>query len=148
MIFLICWLLLDGFWQYRLLRQVADTHRQFAGKETTEKLAAGPDSRFYHLAQRAQQHVDGEKSRVFVSSSDDYHGLRTAYYLYPHNPYYRVRGDELPHPEHLRTGDYILIVHPARTQFRRQLGIVQTQWGHVPVDSLFSEDSGTLLRVK
>jgi len=148
LIFLVCWFLLDGFWQYRLFGQVADTYRQFAGKETAEKLAAGPNSRFYHLAQRARQHVDGEKARVFVSSSEDYHGLRTAYYLYPHNPYYRVRGHELPHPEHLSTGDYILIVRPAQTRFHRQAGAVQTRWGRVPVDSLFSEPSGTLLRVK
>lgn len=148
LIFLICWFLLDGLWQYRLLRQVADTYRQFAGKDTAEKLAVGPDARFYHLAQRARHHFDNEKSRVFVSSSDDYHGLRTAYYLYPHNPYYQVRGHELPHPKYLRAGDYILIVQPAQTPFRRQLGIVQTQWGRIPVDPLFSEDGDTLLRVK
>lgn len=148
LVFLICWFVLDGAWQYRLLLQVADTHRQFGGKDTAEKLASGPDAEFYHLAQRAQQHFDSEKSRVFVSSSDVYRGLRTAYYLYPHNPYYRVRGRELPHPRHLRTGDYILIVRPAQTPFRHQLGTVKTQWGRVPVDHLFSESGNTLLRVK
>ena len=104
LIFLTCWISLDLVWQNRLLHQVAQTKRTFAGKDTPEKLAVGPDHKLYNFISEAKQHLEPDDARVFVSSSDIYRGMRGAYYLLPLNTYWSLELPELPSEKYLREG--------------------------------------------
>ena len=51
--------------------------------------------------------------RIFVASSSDFLGMRAAYQLYPRNVYWE-RHAELPSPDRLRGGDYVLLMLPTQ----------------------------------
>jgi len=149
LIFLACWLVLDSPWQYKLLRQLDETKRQFAGLTSEEKLAAGPDGRFYRLASKARAMLEGSSPRIFVASADDYNGLRTAYYLSPTNTYWQLRGNELPHHAWMKPGDYVLMVRPSELRLQREKKRLVTQRGwKFSVEPLLHDPVGTLVRIE
>ncbi|MEZ5572166.1 MAG: hypothetical protein R3E64_09090 [Halioglobus sp.] len=117
LIFLACWICLDLVWQNRLLQQLADTHRLFSGKSSQEKLAAGPDAALVKFVSQMLPLVDADNSRIFVTSSDQYSGMRTAYYLFPHNVFWSLHAPELPTNKFLRKGDYVAVVNPSDFKF-------------------------------
>jgi len=149
LIFLACWISLDLVWQNRLLHQVAHSYRTFAGKDTPEKLAVGPDHRLFNFISEAKQRLEPADARVFVSSSDIYLGMRAAYYLFPFNTYWSLELPELPAKKFLRKGDYILLISPTRIRFSKKISILKT-----PLDSpqeaelIFSAATGKLVRLK
>lgn len=147
LVFLACWLLLDAKWQYELLQQLAETRRQFAGLTPEEKRAAGPDAQLYAFVRRARDLLEGPDARVFVSSSDDYLGLRAAYYLLPHNTYFELRDQPLPPRRYLHSGDYILVVQPSSTRLIYERGLAVTPQGNVPVKPLLQDRGNSLSRV-
>lgn len=148
LIFLVCWFSLDSLWQLKLLQQVADTQRQFAGKSTHEKLKVGPDAELYRFVSEARERIKPSPGRVFVASRDDYLGLRSAYYLYPLNVYWELRGRELPPRDALRSGDYVVIMQPAHTRAQPQRNLLHTQQGALQADLLMNEPGRQLLRVR
>lgn len=148
LIFLCCWIALDLLWQNRLLQQLAETHRTFSGKTTPQKLAVGPDAQLYNFVAAASSHMAADTSRVFVSSNDEYHGLRSAYYLYPNNVFWSLRGPELPHSKHLRSGDYILMVKPTKLRLNRKKGkLVVPRRPPIDAELVYDDIRGMLVRV-
>ncbi|MCB1690266.1 MAG: hypothetical protein KDI33_17340 [Halioglobus sp.] len=149
LIFLTNWVILDMLWQFRLLHQLADTHRLFAGKNTEERLAVGPDAALYNFASAAKPLMDSAGSRIFVTSSDTYSGMRTAYYFYPRNVYWALYGPALPRNDLLHKGDYIVLVAPSTIRFNRARGLL-----HVPkrrdlkAELVYTAPSGTVVRLK
>jgi hypothetical protein len=147
--FLICWLGLDLMWQGKLFRQLALTHETFAGRDSQDKLAAGIDGELVKFMAEVKQKLDATDSRIFVSSSDDYLGMRGAYYLYPFNAYWERHGPELPQNKYVHSGDYIVVVEPADTSFDAVTGKLLSQQGtSLSVEPILSQLMGSLYRVK
>ena len=148
-IFLTCWISLDLLWQGKLLTQLGKTYDTFYGRDTPEQLAVGPDAELISFVAGINQQLASTDARIFVSSADDYLGMRGAYYLYPGNVYWKRHGQELPNLKYLHSGDYVVVIEPADTRFdsltqnllipgNRSLG----------VEPLLSHPMGKLFRVK
>ncbi len=149
LIFLACWISLDLVWQNRLLHQVAHTYRTFAGKDTQEKLAAGPDRKLFHFISEVKKRLESPDARVFVSSSDLYQGMRGAYYLFPFNAYWSLELPELPAEKYLRKGDYIVLIRPSRARFSPGNEMLKAPENRPHrAESLFTNSFGTLVRLK
>lgn len=147
LIFLAAWVALDLFWQKRLTDQLAATQASFAGKTTQEKLAVGPDAQLFNFIDLVKPHLEHESSRVFVASSDDYTGLRGAYYLYPRNVFWTLKGNEVPKNQYLRSGDYIVLLDPHSIDYDRSAGTLIAPRGVLNVETLLTERAGNLVRV-
>jgi hypothetical protein len=147
LVFLFCWLSLDMLWQYKLLRQNNVTFTLFAGKTSEEKLLAGPDAELFSLLNEARQHISEDSARIFVTTSDDYTGLRAAYYLYPHNVYFMLRGRELPFSTYTDNGDYVLVVNPSRVKVNHQTGMLAFKRDYFPAEMLLNTHQGKLVRL-
>ncbi|MDC0362280.1 hypothetical protein OAN12_04480 [Halioglobus sp.] len=148
MIFLACWLVLDLVWQNRLLRQVAHSHFTFAGLNTEEKLAAGPDAGLYRSIAAVKAHINEPDARVMVATSDLYAGMRAAYFLYPLNAYWRLEGPQLPDAQYLRKGDYILLLSPSRAYAHKDQGVRLPETRMYPAEMVYSSVTTRLLRLK
>jgi hypothetical protein len=149
LIFFASWLILDMFWQRRLLHQLVDTHHLFAGKSTEEKLAVGPDAKLYSLVAHTKPLVEAADARVFVVSSDHYFRMRTAYHFLPLNTYWANYGPALPPKKSLRTGDYIALINPSQFSFDRQRNmVVAPQRQGLRAELVFSDQTGTVVRLK
>tara|TARA_R110002049_G_scaffold177382_8_gene344529 strand:- start:3459 stop:4613 length:1155 start_codon:yes stop_codon:yes gene_type:complete len=149
LIFLAIWVVLDLLWQHRLLHQLADTHRLFAGKNTAQRLAVGPDAELYSFATRTLPLLESADPRVFVTSTDNYSGMRTAYYFYPLNVYWSLYGPPLPHRKFLRAGDYIVLVNPSTIIFDPERGqVIAPKRRNLNAELVLSTPSGTVVRLK
>ena len=142
-------IILDMFWQNRLLHQLVDTHRQFVGKSTEEKLAVGPDRELYAFVSTVKPLLQPADARVFVASNDNYSGMRTAYYFYPMNVYWSLYGPDLPGRNKLRSGDYIVLIPPSKFRFDPKLNrVVSPQRRYFDVELVSSDAFATMVRVK
>lgn len=148
LIILGCWLALDLPWQYQLLRQAEKTHNQFAHKSSAEKIAVGPDAALVALTNTAKEKIDSPEARVFVASSDIYTGLRSAYYLYPLNVFWAIRGRELPFLTYLRSGDYILMNRAKTMRINDRDDKLIMSHAHLPIEVLHREKTAALVRLK
>ncbi|MFK7977199.1 MAG: hypothetical protein AB8C02_13775 [Halioglobus sp.] len=144
---LCAWIALDITWQTKLLKQAAHTRDNFAGKSTTEKLMVGPDAQLYQFVHAAKTLITEDNARVFAASSDDYTGLRAAYYLYPYNAFWSLRGSEIPHRRFLRSGDYIALLKPNTSENDLHNKLLVLPGGKIAVEALLSMPAGTLVRV-
>lgn len=148
LIFLANWIILDVAWQNRLWHQLADTYRTFAHVEPGERQAAGPDAAFFGFASQIKEHLAPD-ARVIVASSDQYNGMRVAYYLYPHNVYWSLHAPEVPYDEFLRAGDYIALIKPSKYRFNGRQGFVSApDRANLPAELVLSDSTGTLVRLK
>lgn len=147
LIFLACWLAIDATWQQRLLYQVLDTREQFSGLSSDEKLRVGPDAKIVAFVEQLREHIPPE-SRVFVTSDDDYEALRTAYYLYPLNVYWRMRLG-LPTSNYIKSGDFITVMNSPEVRYNKRKGIlIIPSTGRLPADRVVDERFGELYRVR
>lgn len=147
--FLACWIGLDFIWQQKLFRQLALTYSTFYGKDNQAKLAAGIDGELVDFMTEVKRELDSPQSRVFVGSSDDYLGMRGAYYLYPFNVFWERKGPELPDNKYVHSGDYIVLVEPADTKFDAVSGKLMPQHDtFLSVEPILSGSMGSLYRVK
>lgn len=147
-IFLVCWLILDLRWQGKLLLQLRETQALYAGKSNAEKRGVGIDAVLFELVSEASDQMSSADTRVFVGSSDDYKGMRGAYYLYPHNVYWKRHGPELPSRKAIHPDDYILVLPPTELSFNSRENILETPGGdHIVVKLLLSRPAGALFRV-
>jgi hypothetical protein len=147
-IFLLCWLSLDLRWQGNLLLQLRETQALYAGKSNEEKRRAGTDAELFAFVHEARSQMSSVDSRVFVGSSDDYSGMRGAYYLYPYNAYWKRGGPELPQASAILQDDYILVVPPTELSFNPAKALLETPAGdHIAVRLLVSRPVGALFRV-
>ena len=147
--FLACWISLDLIWQHKLIRQLALTYSTFYGKDHQGKLAAGIDGELVEFMTEVKRALGSPDSRVFVSSSDDYLGMRGAYYLYPFNVFWERRGPELPQKKYIHSGDYIVLVEPADTSFDAVSGkLLPPHDAFLSVEPILSRRIGSLYRVQ
>lgn len=147
-IFLVCWISLDLSWQGKLWQQLGLTYTQFAGKDSQQKLAAGPDAALVHFANYVQQRVDSPDARIFVGSAVDYNGMRGSYYLYPRNVFWRRNRAELPALEYFRRGDYIVLINPTGVRFDpQQRALLPPDAAPVPARLLAEAAAGSLYQV-
>jgi len=146
---IVCWMSLDLLWQTGLLWRLHDTHARFSGMEPKEKLAAAPDRRIFKFMERVKNKIDNPNSRFFLSTSDDYYGVRGSYHLYPENVYWRRHGPELPDHSYLRRDDYIVVIAPSELRFDRNAQALLMP-GHepLPVKRLMKNNTGGLFRVR
>jgi len=148
-IFLTCWISLDLMWQGKLLRQLGVTYETFSGKDTQGKLAVGLDAELVELMTSVKGQLESTDSRIFVSSTDDYLGMRGAYYLYPFNVFWKRHGPELPRAETMHSGDYIVLVRPTQMNFDPETNTLQTpQSTTLSVEPIISRRVGSLYRLK
>ncbi len=149
LIFFGSWIILDMYWQNRLLHQLVDTHRQFVGKSTEEKLAAGPDAKLYTFVTQVKPLLESANSRLFVTSNDVYSGMRAAYYFYPLNVYWSLYGPALPPKKALRSGDYIALIQPSQFTFDAERNrVTAPKRQQLKAELVFSDPSGTVVRLK
>ncbi|NND66550.1 MAG: hypothetical protein HKN19_03085 [Halioglobus sp.] len=144
---LACWLPLDLAWQQRLLYQVADTHAQFAGRTSEDKVRFGPDYQIVAFVEQLREHMPPD-SRVFVMSDDDYHALRTAYHLYPLNVFWRMQlgppGEDL-----LRSGDFFVVMSASGVAHHKYQDLLYIPYtGLLEVDVLVEDRLGKLFRLR
>ena len=148
-IFLVCWISLDLLWQKKLLTQLVQTYDTFYGKDTRDQLAVGLDAELVSFVTEVNQRLASTDARIFVSSADDYLGMRGAYYLYPGNVYWKRNGRELPDLKYLHSGDYVVVIEPSDTRFN---SLTQTllipENSSLAVEPLLSHPVGKLFRVK
>ena len=148
-IFLTGWISLDLIWQEKLLRQLAETYETFPDKDTRGKLAVGLDAELVEFVARVKGRLESPDSRIFVSSTDDYLGMRGAYYLYPFNVFWQRHEPELPRGKYLRSGDYIVLVRPTEISFDPATKTLQTPENKaLSVEPVISLRMGSLFRVK
>jgi len=147
-LFLCCWLILDLVWQSKLLRQLELTRDTLAGKSTGQKREAGRDATLFHFITRVHNEIGADTSRVFVTSSADYQGMRGAYYLYPRNVFWERGVSSLPEPGYFNEGDYIVVLPPTPIRYHPSGGILQYDQNYrLRAEMIFSDASGGLFRV-
>ncbi len=149
LLFLFSWLLLDGFWQRRLLVQTWVSADSFRGKSLEERHLAAEDAPVYAFARAALQALPREPSRVIVAAEDGSLRGRLAYYLLPHQVIYQTHSGALPAPSQLRSGDYIVALYRRNFQFNPAESLLRWD-GHdaIAVDLLFFEQGNAVLRVR
>lgn len=147
LIFLACWLVVDFSWQNRLVRQLADTYDSFAGKTTKEKLTVGPDAPLYNFMLAVNDQTNSAGSRIFVSSSDHYTGLRGAYYLYPKNVFWTLKGPQVQPGHYLRSGDYIVLLKPNDATIDHEKNTLLASPHDLQIEVLLRDTVGQLVRV-
>ena len=105
----------------------------------------------YKFATEVKAAVPAQGARVFVTSTSEYTGLRTAYYLYPLNVYWAwdpVDGG-LPLNDQFRPGDYIAVIPPSPNRYAAELGHLTTRGRTgIEVERIVQYDMAKLYRVK
>lgn len=146
---LIAWISLDAPWQWKLWRQLGETQATFAGKSQEEKALNGLDAPIYESIRAIYPLLGEPPARVFIATPNEYIGLRAAYRLYPHNPYWRRHARyELPTAELLQSGDFILMLQSEGVRRERDGGALR--WGddqRIRVERLYADPLGELYRV-
>lgn len=147
-IFTLCWIAVDGLWQYRLTQQVTLTAETFAGKNREEKLLATNDDYLFRFAQDVRQAIHTKDARIFINTTDDYLGMRSAYYLYPMNVFWERHARALPASKFFQRGDYIVLLNPALASLNSETGELTYGTGQIlKVRAISSTNVGALLEV-
>ncbi len=115
--FLAAWLLLDARWQWNLLRQVALTGHQYAGKSWQERHLAAEDGPLFAFIEKVRGKLPPPPARVFMAADLTYFRDRGAYHLYPYNVYFDPRTNTIPPPSAMRTGDYFVVFQRKGVQY-------------------------------
>jgi len=147
-LFMSCWLLLDLVWHGRLLRQLDVTRDTFAGKSGTQKREAGRDSELFQFISQVNDRLGVAHTRIFVSSTNDYAGMRGAYYLYPGNVFWQRKAPSLPAPEYFREGDHVVLLRPVQARYDASHGVLQYgEKDRLRVELILTTSKGELYRV-
>ena len=146
--FLACWLALDMVWQGRLLHQLDSTRETFAGKTPQEKRQAGLDAELFGFITQVKDEIGPGNPRVFVTSTNDYAGMRGAYYLYPANVYWQRNPQSLPGAGFIFSGDYLVLLQPTDVNYDAPNGILlYGEEDKLPVSRILSTPTGDLYQV-
>jgi hypothetical protein len=147
------WLVVDAFWQYRLVQQLNETRFLFAGKSGPDKRRADWDGVLYDYANHLSEHLPETSSRIFLihdneeSEIHDFERLRLQYHLLPHNVHNFWRH---PDKRYIRPGEHILVLGRIRA-LRYDASSRQLIWGEgfsLPVQRLDRHKLGALYRVR
>ena len=128
------WFVLDARWTWNLARQAQATLAQYGGKDWRGKHLAADDGVVFAFVEKARAEMPATPVRVFVAGGNDYIRGRAAYHLYPHNVYAEVHNDDLPTPDRLKPGDWMLVYPRHGMQFDPKAG--KLRWdGGAPVSA-------------
>lgn len=145
------WLVLDGFWQRRLLLQLAATRDRFRSPATAAQPIDARDASLLRLAGRLREHLPADPSRrLFLLHRADRHNferLRLHYHLLPHNVY--NFGSSLPAPGTFRRGDHLLLLGAvADVAFDPEQGALVDAAGRLPAAPVHEEPGARLYRLR
>jgi hypothetical protein len=70
--FIAGWLLLDGRWQFNLVRQIDVTAKQYAGKTWRERHLAAEDGQLFAFVEKVRAKLPPPPRRVFVVADEHY----------------------------------------------------------------------------
>jgi hypothetical protein len=116
------WFVLDARWTWNLARQAQATVTQYGGKDWRSKHLAAEDGALFAFVEKARAEMPATPARVFVASEADYFRERAAFHLYPHNAYAEPRTNDLPPPDRLKPGDWMLVYQRRGVQFDPSAG--------------------------
>ncbi|MEP6702135.1 MAG: hypothetical protein ABJB04_04030 [Betaproteobacteria bacterium] len=141
------WLAVDLRWQWNLLANAVISVGKYAGKDLSEKRLAGVDAELEGIAIDLRPLIPKD-ARLFVVAPDPVTAGRLAYLLLPARVHYDIAVNTLPLPEHLKTGDLVLIhrkvgirYSPERKEF------LWDERFHLKADILFLRQGTLLARV-
>ncbi len=160
-LFLIGWWVLDLRWQLELVQHSIITAERFSGKTRVEKKLAANDGELFQFLQKIRSHLPVQPARIFIINNDannrrdlrNYTTARARYHLQPHNSFAHVYDWALL--SNARPGDYILVLQPDKGALKQKSDLQydphqrQLRWasGGVPVEAIYGEPLGQLLRV-
>jgi len=143
----VCWLALDLPWQGRLWTQLQDTYRQFAGLTQRQKHLAAPDGALFAFMDRMKSAIHDPDARLFLATGGDYTGVRGAYHLLPSNVYWHRFGPELPNPQYIHPGDYIILFQSRQVHLDRNDNLLLWPKDHkLKVETILLERQGGLFK--
>jgi hypothetical protein len=123
------WLVLDARWTWNLARQVQATIAQYGGKSWHDKHLAAEDGALFEFVDRARTELPAEPVRIFVASEATYFRERAAFHLYPHNVFANQQRNELPPPDRIKPGDWMLVYQRRGVQFDSSQGMLRWDGG-------------------
>lgn len=147
-IVLVGWMLLDVRWQWALLRQMAITRTQFAGKTWLEKRQSAEDGSLFQEINAAREKLPAEPVRLFLitdmGEGNRYSRGRARYHLLPHNVW---SGGQIP-TNGVHPGDYVLLLRPfAGIEYDPAAGALRQRTRELPALPIYSSRSLGLFRV-
>ena len=132
--FAVSWFVLDARWTWNLVRQVRETIAQYGGKDWRGKHLAADDGALFEFVEKARAELPATPARIYIASEADYFRERAAFHLYPHNVHAEPRSNELPSPERMMPGDWMLVYQRRGVQFDPSAG--KLRWdGGAPVQA-------------
>lgn len=117
---LIGWGILDLHWTSTLWERLQETTALYAGKDTSERLGAGPDRRFYPFLKAVREQISRSDARLFILSSqpDAYLAAKSRFHLFPLNSYATMT---IERSTGVGPGDYVLVLgEPNPAEYDRQ----------------------------
>ncbi|MEM8491205.1 MAG: hypothetical protein AAF756_10330 [Pseudomonadota bacterium] len=144
--FLICWVFTDAAWLRQLSGRALESASRFSNLSARERLERSIDGAVVRRVADVRPFFE-PGARVFVATSDEWMGNRTAYYLYPNNVYWVRGAAEFPGPESLRSGDKLLLLPPSSHQLigTEPLELRWSDGGAAKVKMLLQRPWGVLL---
>jgi hypothetical protein len=115
--FVTSWFVLDARWTWNLARQARATVAQYGGKDWHGKHLAAEDGALFEFVEKARAELPAAPARVFVASEAAYSRERAAFHLYPHNVYANPQSNDLPSPDRIKLGDWMLVYQRRGVQF-------------------------------
>jgi len=128
-VFAVAWLVADVRFAWNAARQSLVTARTYAGTDWREAHLAAEDAALFELIEEAKAKMPASRARVFVLAEAPYFRARSAYYFYPHNPWFDVYRNTGPEAGTLRPGDYVFAFRRRGVQFNQALGRLRWEGG-------------------
>jgi hypothetical protein len=148
-VFAVAWLVADVRFLWNAARQSLVTARTYAGTDWREAHLAAEDAALFKLVEDAKAKMPATRSRVFVLAEAPYFRARSAYYFYPHNPWfdlYRNTGPKVGMP---RPGDFVFAFRQRGVQFNPSLGRLRWDGGaEVAAEAVLLGGEGALFLLK
>ncbi len=128
-VFAVAWLVADLRFAWNAARQSLVTARTYAGTDWREAHLAAEDAALFKLVEDAKAKMPAAPTRVFVLAEAPYFRARSAYYFYPHYPWFDVYRNTGPEAGTLRPGDYVFAYRRRGVQFNQALGRLRWEGG-------------------
>ena len=128
-VFAVAWLVADVRFAWNAARQSLVTARTYAGTDWREAHLAAEDAALFKLVEDAKAKMPAARARVFVLAEAPYFRARSAYYFYPHNPWFDVYRNSGPEAGTLRPGDYVFAFRRRGVQYNQALGRLRWEGG-------------------
>jgi len=145
----VAWLVADLRFAWNAARQSLVTAKSYAGADWRAAHLAAEDGTLFALVDTAKVKMPTEPARVFVLADAPYFRARSAYYFYPHNPWFDVYRDVGPGAGVPRPGDYVFAFRQRGVQFNPTLGRLRWEGGQeLAAEAVMLGDEGALFLLK